>query len=280
MREDSLEKIVMETVDVPSLPPIAAKVLQLINSDYASIAELEHLIEKDQAFSARLLRIANSPYYGRGRSIDTVSAAIILIGFNSMKSLVAAASMKDIHRRFGLFEQRHWEHSLGVSLAASLLAAETQMIASEEALVAGLIHDMGKIVLNNSVPETYSLIIERVYEEGLMSIKAEDEMLGFNHCNVGGLIARKWKLPKNLEAVIEYHHTDKFPPFDDPGSEPLCQLVRIADAMCLHLCIGLRASVNPDTVGFEQIGLTAGQFNELMDRVRKTYVEQKAQLLE
>lgn len=280
MREDALEKIVMETVDVPSLPPIAAKVLQLINSDYASIAELEHLIEKDQAFSARLLRIANSPYYGRGRSIDTVSAAIILIGFNSMKSLVAAASMKDIHRRFGLFEQRHWEHSLGVSLAASLLAVETQMIAPEEAMVGGLIHDMGKIVLNNSVPETYSLIIERVYEEGLSSIKAEDEMLGFNHCNVGGLIARKWKLPKSLEAVIEYHHAEQFPPFEDQNSETLCQIVRIADAICLHLGIGLRAVVNPDTVGFEHIGMTASQFNELMDRVRRAYIEQKAQLLE
>ncbi|MBI3592322.1 MAG: HDOD domain-containing protein, partial [Nitrospirae bacterium] len=131
------------------------------------------------------MRIANSPYYGRGRSIDTVSTAIILIGFNSMKSLVAAASMKDLHRKFGLFEQRHWEHSLGVSIASSLLAGETQLTQPEEALIAGLIHDMGKIVLNNSMPEPYSVIIERVYEEGLPSIEVEDEMLGFNHCNVG-----------------------------------------------------------------------------------------------
>ncbi|MEW5744030.1 MAG: HDOD domain-containing protein [Nitrospirota bacterium] len=280
MREDALEKIIMETVDVPSLPPIAAKVMQLISSDYSSITELERLIERDQAFSARLLRIANSPYYGRGRSIDTVSAAIILIGFNSMKSLVAAASMKDIHRRFGLFEQRHWEHSLGVSLAATLLANETQMISGEEAMIGGLIHDMGKIILNNSVPETYSLIIERVYEEGLSSIHAESEMLGFNHCNVGGLIARKWKLPRSLEAAIEYHHADTFPPFEDQNYEILCQIIRVADAMCLHLGIGLRAVVDPDTIGFSQIGLTGKQFTSLTERLKKDYIEQKSQLLE
>ncbi len=280
MKEDTLEKIIMDTVDVPSLPPIASKVLQLINDDYSSVNELERIISKDQAFSARLLRIANSPYYGMGRSIDTVSTAIILIGFNTMKSLVTAASMKDLHRQFGLFEQKLWEHSLGVSLAASLLAAETQMIEAEEALIGGLIHDMGKIILNNSLPESYCIIIERVYEEGLPFLEVEDEMLGFNHCNVGGLIARKWKLPKSLEAVIEYHHAESFPSFEDNNHETLCQIVRIADAMCLNLGIGLRVPINLSKAGFEQIGLTEEKFNELQEKLKKIYIEQKAQLLE
>ena len=280
MKEDRLEKIILETVDVPSLPPIASKVLQLITDDYSSINELERIISRDQAFSTRLLRIANSPYYGRGRSIDSVSTAIILIGFNTMKSLVTAASMKDLHRHFGLFEQKLWEHSLGVSIAASILAAETKMVQPEEALIAGLIHDMGKIILNNSLSDSYSMVVERVYEEGLPFIGLENEMLGFNHCNVGGLIARKWKLPKNLEVVIEYHHSERFPEFEDNTYESLCEIIRIADAMCLNLGIGFRVSFDLAGIGFEQIGLTEGKFNELQEKLKRAYIEQKAQLME
>lgn len=280
MKEEILEKIISETVDIPSLPPVAMKVLQLMNDDYSSINELEKIILKDQSFSTRILRIANSPYYGRGRSIDTISTAIILIGFNTMKNLVVAASLKDLHRKFGLFEQRLWEHSLGVSIAASLLAAETQMLMSEEALVAGLIHDVGKTVLNNSMPESYSVVIEKVYEEGLPFIEVEDEMLGFNHCNVGGLIARKWKLPRNLEVVIECHHSETFPDFENRNFEILCEIVRIADAVCLNLGIGLRRPLNISDIELERLGISEGRFGEIQETIKKTYAEQKSKLLE
>ncbi|BCB96434.1 metal-dependent phosphohydrolase [Dissulfurispira thermophila] len=280
MKEDALEKIILETVDIPSLPTVAMKVLQLMQSDYSSINELEKIISHDQAFSTRLLRIANSPYYGRGRSIDTVSTAIVLIGFNTMKNLVVAASLKDIHRKFGLFEQKLWEHSLGVSIAASIIAMETKLVQSEEALVAGLIHDVGKTVLNNSLPERYAVIVERVYEEGLPFIEVENDMLGFNHCNVGGLIARKWKLPKNLEVVMEYHHAETFPSFEDSNFETFCEIIKIADAVCLNMGIGLRRPVNISNIELDRIGISEEKFSELQEKIKKAYTEQKAKLLE
>lgn len=280
MKEDLLEKIILETVDVPSLPTVAIKVLHLMNDDFSSINELEKIVSRDLAFSTRLLRIANSTYYGRGRSIDTVSTAIIVIGFNTMKSLVVAASLKDLHRNFGLFEQKLWEHSLGVSLAASILARETQLISAEEAMVAGLVHDVGKTVLNNSLAESYSLVIERVYEQGESFINVEDELLGFNHCNVGGLIARKWKLPRNLEVVIEYHHAAEFPDLEDKDQEVTCELIKIADAMCLSLGIGLRMPVAVPVVELERIGMSENKYIELQEVLKKSYIEQKASLIE
>lgn len=279
MLEEQLEKIILETVDVPSLPAIAGKVLQLMNDDFSSVSELEKIISRDQAFSTRLLKIANSPYYGRGKKVDSVSTAIILIGFSTMKSLVVAASLKDVHRKFGLFETRLWEHSLGVSVAASILARETKMAGSEEAMVVGLIHDIGKTILNNSMPDAYSLVIERVYEEGIGFLEAEDEMLGFNHCNVGGLIARKWKLPKNLEVVIEYHHAETYPVFEDGDYEALCQLVRIADIICLNMNIGIRGSVDVSTTELEGLGLSENKYSEIREMVSKTYLEQKSQMM-
>lgn len=280
MKEEVLEKIILETVDIPSLPPIAMKVLQLINDDYSSIKELEKIIGRDQAFSARLLRIANSPYYGRDRSIDTISTGILLIGFNTMKSLVVAASLKDLHRRFGLFEQRLWEHSLGVSIAASLLALETKLMMPEEAMIGGLIHDVGKTILNNSMPESYSVIVERVYEANQPFLEVENEMLGFNHCHVGGLIARKWKLPKNLESVAEFHHAEDFSVMEDRSYENLCKVVNVADAMCVVMGIGLRTPLAGYKVPFELLGLTEARYAEVENLFKKTYDEQKAQLLD
>ncbi|KAF0178986.1 MAG: HD domain protein [Nitrospirae bacterium] len=279
MKEEVIEKIILETVDIPSLPPIAMKVLQLINDDYSSIKELEKIIGRDQAFSARLLRIANSPYYGRDRSIDTISTGILLIGFNTMKSLVVAASLKDLHRKFGLFEQRLWEHSLGVSIAASILALETKLLQVEEAMIGGLIHDVGKTILNNAMPESYSVIVEKVYETGMSFADVENEMLGFNHCQVGGLIARKWKLPKNLESVVEYHHAADFSVLNDKALEALCRITNVADALCVNLGVGLRKPMSDRRVPYEMLGLTDKQFFEVEVLFRKTYEEQKAQLL-
>jgi putative nucleotidyltransferase with HDIG domain len=278
MKSD-LERIILDTIDIPSLPTVAMKALELINDDGASINELEKIISQDQSFSARLLRIANSPYYGMNRRIDTISGGVMLIGFNTMKSLVVAASLKDMHRKFGLFEQKLWEHSLGVSVASSLIAKVTKMVQPEEALVAGLIHDVGKTILNNSLPDKYTLVSQKVYEEGAFFKDVEAEFLGYTHCDVGGLIARKWKLPKNLEIVIEYHHTESLPVFEDSAFEALCQIVSVADAICLSLSIGLKGPDNVK-VPYNVLGLSESGYNKFLELFKANYAEQKAKLTE
>lgn len=278
MKSD-LERIILDTIDIPSLPTVAMKALELINDDGSSINELEKIISQDQSFSARLLRIANSPYYGMNRRIDTISSGVMLIGFNTMKSLVVAASLKDMHRKFGLFEQKLWEHSLGVSVASSLLAKVTKMVQPEEALVAGLIHDVGKTILNNSIPDKYALVSQKVYEEGALFKDVEVELLGYTHCDVGGLIARKWKLPKNLEVVIEYHHSESLPVFSDSAYEALCQIVNVSDAICLSQSIGLKGPENVK-VPYSIVGLSEAGYNKFLDMFRANYAEQKAKLTE
>lgn len=277
MKGKALEKIIAEVVDIPSLPAVAAKVLKFMDNEYSSVEELENIILTDQALSTRILRIANSAYYLKGMKIDSIPTAIIRIGFKTMKSLVVATSVKDLHRKFGLFEQKLWEHSLGVSIAASILAKETRMSSPDEALVAGLIHDVGKTVLNNSMSETYSLVVEKVYEEGMSFIDAENEMLEFNHCSVGGFVARKWRLPKNLEMVIEHHHAEDLSGFEEPAEEALCQLVKLADAMCLNLGIGFQNAEVP--MDIEAIGMTEKKFQELKEKFEAAYAEQKTDLI-
>jgi putative nucleotidyltransferase with HDIG domain len=276
--QSDLEKIILDTIDIPSLPTVAVKALELINSDSSSVDELEKIISRDQSFSARLLRIANSPYYGMNRRIDTISSGVMLIGFNTMKSLVVAASLKDMHRKFGLFEQKLWEHSLGVSVASSILARASKLAPPEEALVAGLIHDVGKTILNNSIPDKYAIITQKVYEEGTQYKDVEMDLLGYTHCDVGGLIARKWKLPKNLEIVIQYHHSETLPTFEDSSFESLCQIVNVADSVCLSQSIGMKGPENIK-VPYSILGFGEAGFNKVLDLFKSTYAEQKAALM-
>ena len=278
MTDDSkLEKIILEAGDIPSLPAVATKVLQMIKDENLSLDELEGTLEKDQAFSSRILKMANSPFYGRNRSVDSISGAILLIGFKTMFSLVMATAMKDVNRRFGLFEQKLWEHSLGVSMAASMLARETRLVSPDEALLAGLIHDIGKTVLNNNIPDRYAIVVENVYQGAGQFFEVEDAMLGFNHCSVGGFIARKWKLPKNLESIIEFHHTPVYPDYADATFESLCQIVSIADALANSLGIGVAGAYEGE-INLDSIGMSGSRFDALREQLQTEFEAQKESL--
>lgn len=278
MQEEIIERIILRTVDIPSLPPIAMKVMNLIQDDYASLKALEEIISRDQGFATRLLRIANSPYYGRDRKIEDIPQAILLIGFETLKSLIIATSLRDLHRNFGVFEQRLWEHSLGVALCSSLLAMVTHMATSDEALVCGLIHDVGKTVINNTMPEMYIQIYERMYKENRPVIEIEDETLGFNHAIIGNLIAKKWKLPEKLEVVITYHHTYPYPDYEDQAFADICNIVRVADQICLNLGIGLKEPFITK-IDFESLGMTEEGLNELIGLFKMKFEKQKDFLL-
>jgi putative nucleotidyltransferase with HDIG domain len=271
-----IEKIILDTVDIPGPPVLASRILGLVEDDKASLVEMEKIISNDASFSTRLLRIANSPYYGMSKKINTVSEAVLHIGFNTMKSLVITASINDIHRSFGEFEQRLWEHSLGVSIAASILAAETEAVKQDEALISGLIHDMGKIILNNAMPDSYaSMFKEIINEKGFSFLFAEAEMLGFNHCDVGGVVARKWNLPESLAVVIESHHPETLPTFSRPEHDTLCRIVHIADAMCLNAGIGFSRSVDIQPLYLRTLGLLEKDIKGFYKKLKKGFREQK-----
>lgn len=278
MQEKIIERIILRTVDIPSLPPIAMKVMNLIQDNHASLKTLEEIISRDQGFATRLLRIANSPYYGRDRKIEDIPQALLLIGFETLKSLVIATSLRDLHRRFGIFEQKLWEHSLGVALCSSLLAMVTHIATTDEALVCGLIHDVGKTVINNAMPELYSQIYEKMHREKRQLIEIEEETLKFNHTVIGRLIAKKWKLPEKLEMVITYHHTYPYPDHEDQAFADVCNIVRVADQICLNLGIGLKEPFITK-IDYESLGITEDTLNELIGLFKVKFEKQKEFLL-
>jgi putative nucleotidyltransferase with HDIG domain len=275
-------ELILKSCEIPAVPMVAVKVLKLVNDPNTDIDTLADTIIADQALAARVLRVANSAYYGARGNIDTISDAIVMTGFMTIKNIVLAAATRNVYKNFGLLEEKLWEHSIGVSVAAGILAREVGGLSSEEATVAGLLHDVGKVVMNNSQPELFSMLTEMVYNEHITFAQREKEVFGFGHAEVGGLFSRKWDFPEGLCDVIRRHHFEQYDDLLDmaPTERTLCTVIALADALCVRLGVGYQGPM-PDIVlrddecrDILQIG--DDRYAEIDQTFKKLYIEEKS----
>lgn len=194
--------------DLPTMPAVAAQVVQAVDHPDASIDDIRSLIERDAAIAARILKISNSALYGFPSEIQSLSHAISLLGTMTVRNLVLAASMKDTYKRFGLLEKLLWQHSSLAGPTASMLAQYRGIgVDPDIAFTAGLMHHVGKTALANSHHEQYERVMSTVYNEGRSFIEVENQVFGFNHAELGAAVIRQWGLPESLALTIENHHT-------------------------------------------------------------------------
>jgi len=235
-----LENTIMSAGDLPTIPLVATKVMQLIESEKATAEELSKVILSDPAVAARVLKISNSSFYGRQGKIQNLSAAIVLLGFNTLKSIVVTASVRQVYQPFGLTEKMLWEHSFGVGLAARTIAARVRQVDQEEAFLAGLFHDIGKVIMNTHDRNRFQLVMERCYNEGIPFEEAERGIYSFSHEEVGALVIRKWNFPEVLTETVRRHHDFAFLDLNDLSLLQLTSAVALADMFCAKLGIGER----------------------------------------
>ncbi len=245
-------------IDIPSLPAVASRVLQIIAHDNSSLEELKRVVILDQSFSSRLLRIANSPYYRRGRSIEDVTDAFIRIGFTTIKALVFAASIKDLCRITDETDRKLWEHNMAVSVGSMIIANETGTVSSGEPMIHGLLHDVGRVVLNLTMKDKYAEVVRLAGDENITFIEAEKRILGFNHCDVGQCVAEHWNLPENIACVIANHHRDDLlDKVKDIGLKRTVLIVKCADVLCSELGIGIADGVTLTSEEWKYLKLSA-----------------------
>ena len=237
---EDLKNIVMQAVDLPTIPTVARKVVKALANPHTNINDLNTLISTDQALSARILKIANSAMYYCQREIKSLTIAMSRIGFASLKSIVIAVSTKDIYKTFGEAEQLLWEHSVGVSIASQTVAQAIGEFKNDEIFVGGLMHDIGKTLLNNKDPKKYSQVFQEVHEGGKSFIEAEKEIYGFTHADAGSLLIDKWNLPEILTDVIRIHHDLDSEPQLPQATLRTAALINLADLICLKLGIGYK----------------------------------------
>jgi putative nucleotidyltransferase with HDIG domain len=233
-----LESLIARTGDLPAMPAIAVKVMEMVGDPSTSANDLQAVISHDQALTTKVLKIANSAMFGVSRDISTLSHAIMILGFSTIRSIVLATSTKSIYLKFpsiGVFTAKLlWDHSLGTAMFSRSIAGELHSINEEEAFIAGLLHDVGKTVINLNFADKYEDVIKAVYNDGVGFREAEFQHLGFAHTQVGSLVLRKWNLSRSLEDAVLHHHT----PDESEGNATLTAVVSFANDFCKKVGIG------------------------------------------
>ena len=267
---DALQKkISLEDVQIPGLPDTTAQIIAALEDDLCSVTKLEEVILKDPALTAEVLKIVNAPYYQSGRSgksVSSVADTIMFIGMGNLVTLVSIASLTH-HCASGPVDLDIIRHLLAVSSTATSLAEQTKKlrVRREVAVVAGLLHDIGILVLLDRLPTEYQTLRNRIRETGVPLAVAEQEALGFTHCSVGALLAERWHFPPIYHFVLEHHH-EKGIPAEIKESEALCLLVRLADKLVLDVGIGSEGAPEVDE---EQICAILGIEISALEEIKK-----------
>jgi len=274
-----LELIIMAASDLPTIPVVATKVMQLVESETATAEEMAKVVSSDPAVAARVLKISNSSFYGCQRQIQTLSHAIMILGFSTLKSLVVAASMKQAYKPFGLTEKMLWEHSFGAGLAASIIAGNTQQVNGEEAFLGGLFHDIGKIIMNILDSQQFQSVMQKCYNDGMSFQDAERQVFPYTHAEVGGLVIKKWNFPATLMNAVLHHHTFDFGEDEDPYQVQLSCVVGLANLFCHKAGIGVREPEDlalHETKPAQMLGLDESRTTALLDKFASAYAQDKS----
>lgn len=274
-RKLGLEDIISNAMELPVLPVTTQKVLSLMADPDVSIEKVKRLITSDPGLVAKLMTVANSAFYGGYRNLQNLSQAILRLGLNSVRSIIVATSMKNVYKRFGLAEKLLWEQSIGSALASGIIARHTRVVDHEDAFIGGLLHDVGKVVLNNENPAGFARVMEMVYNDSFPFPVAEKEVFEFSHRDVGALVVKKWGFPENLELLIRVFD-DREAVSKDRYLHSLVTVITMADLMCQKFGMGWRKPADSDTdFGAlpEALGLSQDDMNKLFELVKAAFVQ-------
>lgn len=207
----SLEALLKEAEGLISFPEVCIRINAMVNDPKVSAADIGKVIQQDPALTARLLKIANSPLYGFASEIDTVSRAVTVLGNKEIRDLAFATSaIKAFNVKPGLDSiEELWSHNIYCAIACRLLAETSSRGRTESIFIAGLLHDIGRLLFLSLLPEDMEIKIQRLSATGHGESNlylAEQEVIGFDHAEAGGELVRQWNLPDSLYECVRYHH--------------------------------------------------------------------------
>ncbi|MEA4857265.1 MAG: HDOD domain-containing protein [Solidesulfovibrio sp.] len=231
--EGGVEDLVDSEVKLASFPDIYFKIRQVLDSPVSSAAQVADVIGKDTSLTAKLLKLVNSPFYGLPHRVDSISRAVMVLGSQEVSTLALGISamnaFKDIPPEL-INMRTFWEHSMAVGVYARLLGAAVAQNGSERLFVAGVLHDIGRLVIFKKLP--HAAVEAIYYAKANMTplCLAETEVLGFSHPLIGGLLLKAWKFPEALVATVSCHHTPSACPGDVEAA-----ILHLADIMAVAL---------------------------------------------
>jgi HD-like signal output (HDOD) protein len=233
---DAVDALVGSIRDLPPMPNVVARILELLSRSDCEMKSLIEALSHDPALVARLIKVSNSSLYGGNQEIGGVNHAIVRLGMRTTRSVVLAASTRALfpmdNSRRGLLGRSLWEHAVQSGLAARRVAEFTRRVDPDEAFAAGVLHDVGKVIILLNKPDEYAEVQRRLEHGAPDSVTAERDVLGFDHCRVGDLLLSNWSMPGNLRAVARWHHD----PAQAGELAALVQVVTCGELLSRRLC--------------------------------------------
>ncbi len=242
---DAIRKSLDDSIKLYALPQTLAEVLRIVADETSSADELAKVLMKDPAMTTRVLRVVNSPFYGMGRKIGTVSQAVVTLGMRQITALTLSTSVYGMTSNWksSFDRNRFWRHSLEVAIASRAIAEKAGRRNVEEYFVSGLLHDIGLLVMEQSFPEQFRSLWQQHLTHGNLA-DLEEDTWGTNHARVGQFLLEQWQLPESICQAVGRHHLIFTPGNDDEELIP-AQVVNLANLIS-HLRIAESQTTDSD----------------------------------
>jgi putative nucleotidyltransferase with HDIG domain len=267
------EKILRSLKDLPPMPQVAQKAREVMAKPSSSFSDLAKVIETDQAIVTRILKIANSPYYGLSGKVSSVQHAAVILGSKTLMEMLNLACSTEILGKtltgYNLDAGDLWVHSLAVAAGSQIIAKRVSPELEQDAFSAGLIHDVGKLILDPYIQERKDTFQAFVDEGNETFLNAEKHILGFDHAELAAEACRKWQIPSKIAAAIRYHH-------DPVKDDILSFIVHTADAVAMMSGIGsgldgMLYTLNPEAMKVlklepDDLSIMMGQVAEFVEK--------------
>ncbi len=249
--------LLAQAENLSSLPASAHRVIEVVSDTESDASDLEEVISLDPTLTAKLLRVTNSAYYGFSDPVADIRRAIVILGFNSVRSLALSISVCDLFRsddKIGLYSRAQlWQHSVTVGITSKMICRRPGFGQSEEGFVAGMLHDIGMVVEDQYAHDLFEQVLQAT-EAGEGELwENEREILGIDHAELGSRLSAKWRFPDSVAKAIGLHHR---PSQSGKGAE-LAHVLHIADfiACAKKIGNGVRDTSAPELESFKKLGL-------------------------
>ncbi|HUW58368.1 MAG TPA: HDOD domain-containing protein [Planctomycetota bacterium] len=264
---------------LPTIPIVVSRVLRVVEDSASSANDLVDIIQNDQAICSKVLRVANSAYYGLRQQVTTIGHAVVLLGFETVRNLCLGVgvfrSFLPYAQRQVLDIERFWEHTIASGVCARMLWEEQGWPGADEVFLAGLIHDIGRLAFLAAEPKGYTELIQKARKDAAPMVEVEREEMGGTHAELGALLCERWDFGPGLVEPVHWHH--------DPG-ESGEEFARRAAGVALGNCLSHRRRIGwavdalpPDIpqAALDRLELTSEQADALADRLenRRTEIE-------
>lgn len=269
-RGEALKKQILRKVtQLPAMPQTVLKARQIMSSDSSSFNELAEVLKTDQAIASKILKLSNSAYYGMRGKISSLQHASVVLGLNALKEIIVLAGSSSMLAAtlegYGLDAGDLWQHSLGTAFGAKLIAERKAPELMEDAFVAGLIHDCGKLVLDEPILERRAKFMSLMEAGDQSFLKAEKSILGFDHSEIAYALCQKWSVPESLNIAIRYHHTPAL-----SRGDKMTYIIHLADV--LAMMSGLGAGIDGlayemDDKAMADLNFSADEIPEVMEQM-------------